>query len=102
MPKKLYSWDTKSHVPLKVGDLVSLKITHYRRCKEPGTGRPINCMHAVIALERGQRVVIKHWNRLAGFPFEDETAIPVEGCLQILHHDFAEKQGDTWTRVERV
>ena len=97
--KKLYSWETKRHVPLKVGDLVSLTIKESKKCKEPGTGRPITCRHAVVALVCGQRVVIKHWNRLAGFPFEDVTAISVEGCLQILHHDFAEKQGDTWKRV---
>ena len=102
MPKKLYSWNTKRYVPLQVGDLVSLTIQESKKCKEPETGRPINCMHAVVSLVRGQRVVIKYWNRLAGFPFEDETAIAREGCMQILCHGFAVKQGDTWTRVKRV
>ena len=101
MPK-VYSLEKKRWVTLKNGDLVHLKITHYRRCKVPETGRIINCMHAVVALERGQRVVIKHYNGLVGFPFEEETAIPIHGCVQVLHHGFAEKQGDTWTRVERV
>ena len=98
MPK-VYSLEKKREVTLKTGDLVSLKITHSRKCKVPETGRIINCMHAVVALERGQRVVIKHYNGLVGFPFEEETAIPIHGCVQILTHAWAVKQGDTWQRV---
>ena len=97
MPK-LYSLEKKRKVTPKIGDLVYLTIKHSRKCEDK-TDRKVNCMHAVIALERGSRVVIKHYNYLVGFPFEEETAIPINGCVQILTHGFAEKQGDTWERV---
>ena len=100
MPK-LFSLKKKRKVTPQIGDLVQLDVRHSKKCKDK-TGRIINCMHAVVALERGQRVVIKHYNGLVGFPFEEETAISIHGCVQVLHHGFAEKQGDTWTRVGRV
>ena len=97
MPK-LYSLMKKRHVTPKIGDLVQLNVRHSKKCKDE-TGDILNCMHAVIALVRGSRVVIKHYNGRVGFPFKEETAIPIDGCMQILWNGFAVKQGDTWKRV---
>ena len=98
----LYSLKEDCEVNPKIGDLVQLKITHFEECFDSENGRFVSCRHAVIASVAGPWVTIKHYNGLVGFPFEEETAIPIHGCVQILNHDWAKKQGDTWTRVERV
>ena len=98
MPK-LYSLKKKRKVTPQIGDLVQLNVRHSKKCKDE-TGDILNCMHAVIASVAGPWVTIKHFNGLVGFPFKEETAIPIDGCVQVIAHGWAEKQGDTWQRVE--